>query len=64
MITPTSQVLTPSYELDDKSVSLDEVITLPMYELNNLTLEKMQELQTLLSHKEKKEQLRREHKKK
>ena len=34
-----------------------------MYDLNNLTFEKMQELQTLPSRKGKKEQLWREHKK-
>lgn len=50
--------------MEDDLVSLDEVIMLPMYGLNNLTLEKMQDLQTLLSHKEKQEELRREHKKK
>ena len=47
---------------EDESMSLNEVITLPMYDFKNLTLEKMQELQTMLSCKEKQEQLIREHK--
>ena len=45
-------------------MSLDEIITLPMCYLNTLTLDKMKELQTLLSRKEKKKQLRREKNKK
>lgn len=57
-----SQDVTHAGEKDDKSVSLDEVITLPKYYLNNLTLEKMQELQILLSRKAKQEQLKREKK--
>ena len=38
--------------------SLDEVITLPKYDLDNMTLDKMQNLQASLSHKTKKELLR------
>ena len=33
----------------DELVDLNEVITLPTYDLNNITLEKMHELQILLS---------------
>ena len=36
-----SQDVTHSGEEDDELVHLDKVITLPMYDLNNLTLEKM-----------------------
>ena len=54
----SSQDVTHAEEEDDESVNLDEVITLPKYDLNNLKLEKMQELQVLLSCKEKQDQLK------
>ena len=44
----------------DELVDLNEVITLPTYDLNNITLEKMHELQILLSWKAKQEQLKKE----
>ena len=61
--TPQSQIVAQQDKMVEESIRLDEVITLPMYDLNNLTLEQMKELQTLLSHKAKQEQLRRENKK-
>ena len=47
--TPRSQIMTQLEEMEDESISLDEVIMLPMYDLNNLILEKIQKLQALLT---------------
>ena len=49
-------------EITYKDVSLDEVIELPMFDLNTITLEKMQILQEALKRKTRQEQLRKEHK--
>ena len=57
-----SQDMNHAAKEDDELVNLDEVITLPKYDLNNLTLEQIQELKTLLSHKAKQEQQIREKK--
>ena len=53
-----------NFDTPETPVSLEEVITLPKYDPNNITLEKMKNLQASLSHKKKKGKLRREFKKK